>query len=147
MTWSYDHNLILEKDQVRWLVGDTDSTDQLAQNEEITFALNEAGSVYGAAALVCEAIATKYAREADLKEVGDLKLRYQERVSNFRALAERLRTSGTRTNSRIYAGGISVADKRIDEANTDRVPPRFRRDLHETTHPDGATYLTDEQDV
>lgn len=34
------------------------------------------------------------------------------------------------TSGKLYAGGISVSDKQIKEANTNRVKPRFGRGMH-----------------
>ena len=54
MTWTYNLALTADKDKVRLLVEDTDTDDQLAQDEEINFLLIEAGgSIYRAAAAIC----------------------------------------------------------------------------------------------
>lgn len=154
MTWTYDsEDLSFDLYKVRWLVGDTNTSDQLVTDEEIEFALTEQGSIYAAGAMVCDTIAAQFAREADQKEVGDLKLRYIKRGEEYTRLADRLRasvsTSGSGGGVSIYAGGISVADKNVDEGNTDRVPPKFTRNLHmnDSLATDTSGYLTAEQEV
>ena len=72
MAWSYDPT-DLDKDTasgrlntVRLLVGDTDTSDQQAQNEEITFALSETNNnVYYAASWVARTVASQYARKVN----------------------------------------------------------------------------------
>ncbi len=68
MTWTYGGDPSNStRDAVRWLVGDTDTTDQQVTDEEITFALSTASSnVHGAASQVCKGIAAKFARRASI---------------------------------------------------------------------------------
>lgn len=53
------------KDQVRFLIGDTNSNDQQLQDEEIDFTLTIRSSIWGAPAVCCESIASSASREAD----------------------------------------------------------------------------------
>ena len=69
MAWSYDSNLSANKDKVRFLVQDTDTNDQLIQNEEINFALSETGNLYRAAAMVARSIALQLGRQLTLFRV------------------------------------------------------------------------------
>jgi len=87
--------------QVRFLVGDTVQTAFSMTDAEVQFALNSSKSSDGtfryreAAATICEAISTKYAREATKsKSVGDLKITsdYTTAAKDFLDLADRLRT-------------------------------------------------------
>ena len=54
MTWTYtgDPN-VSDRDKIRFLIGDTDTNDQLVNDEEIEWALTEAGSIYQAAHDLC----------------------------------------------------------------------------------------------
>ena len=47
MTWSFDDSALAssKKDQVRLMIGDTDTTDQLVSNEAIEFYLTARGGV------------------------------------------------------------------------------------------------------
>lgn len=91
MTWTYVDPNNNARDKVRFLIGDTDTTDQLVSDEEIAYLLSETGnSVYLAAHDACYAISSKFARMATSKSVGDLSLSFANRAEQFAALAERL---------------------------------------------------------
>lgn len=138
MTWSYSGNPSnSDLDQVRFLIGDTDTTDQLVTDEEATWALSE-GSVYNAAAELCDAIAAKFSRKVD-KSVGDLRLSYSKLSEQYSKKSKQLRSRGAFGGIAAYAGGISVSDKETAESNTDRVSPSITRDMDDydkSTDPD-----------
>lgn len=91
MTFTYTGDpSVSDRDKVRFLIGDTDSTDPLVNDEEIEWALGEAGSIYQAAHDLCTVIASKFARMATSKSVGDLSLSYQDRAETYHRLAERM---------------------------------------------------------
>lgn len=94
MTWSYSGDPSQsELDQVRFVIGDTDSGDQLLSDEEILWLISARGSASLGAPYAAEAIAAKLARESDSsKSVGDLSLSQSlsARSQKFYALADRL---------------------------------------------------------
>ena len=92
MTWSYSGNpASSEKDAVRFLIGDTDTTDQLLSDAEINYVIAESGgSIYQAAHDACYAIAGKFSRMASSKSVGDMSISYADRAQAFFALANEL---------------------------------------------------------
>lgn len=92
MAWTYTGDPAhSDRDRVRFLIGDTDTNDQLLNDAEIDWIFTEAGeSFYQAAHDACHAIASKFARMATSKSVGDLSLSYQDRSQSFYALADRL---------------------------------------------------------
>jgi hypothetical protein len=89
VTWTYDVSQLATSDlmKVRNLVGDTNTTDPLQQDEEINFALTERGTVYGAAAMVCRTLAAKFARDSDVASQ-DMRTSLSQRSSNFLRLAK-----------------------------------------------------------
>jgi hypothetical protein len=92
VTWTYtgDPN-VSDRDKVRFLIGDTDTTDQLLSDEEIAWALdNTDDSIYQAAHDLCVSLAAKFARLATSKSVGDLSLSYSDRSMAFYSLADRI---------------------------------------------------------
>lgn len=128
MSWNYsgspgDSDL----DAVRFLIGDTDTDDQLVSDEEITWALTQ-GSVYNAAAICARSIAAVYSRLAD-KAVDDLQIKYSQKSAQYFKLADSLESKDSHKALGVYAGGISVADKESIESNTDRVSPSFKRGM------------------
>lgn len=137
MAWSYDAS-DLDKttasgrlNTVRLLVGDTNTADQQAQNEEIAFALSETNdNVYYAAAWIAKTIASQYARKVDTSLDGALSAKYSDLSKNYRTLSENLEYQGKKAGAvvGVVAGGISKTDITTVRANTDRVEGSFRRD-------------------
>ena len=97
MTWTYGGDPSAnDRDAVRFLSGDTDTSNQQVSDEEIAFLLTESNdNVYLSAAGVCDAAAARVSAKADeSKSVGDLSLStsyanqaatFQERALNLRA--------------------------------------------------------------
>ena len=130
MTWSYTNPSASDKDAVRYLVGDTDTTDQQTTDEEITWVLTEESNIYLAGARVAKAISATYARKAD-KSVGDLRISFKSTKEHYEALAANLEARGATRAAAPYAGGISKTDKETVEEDTDRVEPAFEIGVHD----------------
>lgn len=134
MTWTYSGDPATSaRDSIRFLVGDTDTNDQLISDEEIAWTNEQvAGSatattdLYTAAYRVMVAIASKFSRLAN-QSMGDMRVDLAQKADNARTQAEQLRQLAQRENLTPvpYAGGISVADKNVDRADSDRVGPFF----------------------
>mgnify|MGYP001553039507 CR=1 FL=1 len=116
-----------ETDEVRFLIGDTDTSNEILTDAEIDYTINDKGSVSAAAVACAEAIAAQYAKKAD-KSVGDLKISYSKLYDTYIKLANRLKQKASLKLGKPYAGGISIEDKESVEEDTDRVQPRFERD-------------------
>lgn len=129
MSWSYNTAFPTDRDKVRFLIGDTDSTAQQLSNEEINGALDLEANLYMAAAMCARALEGKYAREAD-KWVGDLKVLASQKSERYAELASRLEKK-KRTHQVPFAGGISVAGKDALLADTDWPPTSFTRGMHD----------------
>lgn len=136
MTWSYSGDPSTSAlNAIRFLTGDTDTNDQLINDEEIAWTNNQVtGSDTATTALyevsyrVMIAIASKFSRLAD-QAVGDLKVDMFQKATNAREQAALLKQQALREGNTPtpYAGGISVSDKEIDEENSDIVQPYFSR--------------------
>ena len=99
--WSYTGNPSARPiDKVRFLCGDTDTSNQLIMDPEIDFLLSEWNNdAYISAAFACEAIAGKYSAKSDYsRSVGDLSIstQYGASAKTFLDRAARLRTSAAR---------------------------------------------------
>jgi len=127
MTWTYNVTQLDtdETYQVRLLCGDTDTNDQLIQDEEIDWLITQHGGVYFAAAAACEAIAAEFSKDADQK-TGKIATWLTKRVDKYLEMAARLRKVAARTGGRGYAGGISIDDKATQADDPDRVVPSFK---------------------
>lgn len=123
MTWSYTGNPAdSEKDAVRFLIGDTDTTDQLLSDEEINYVITEAGdSRYQAAHDAAYAIASKFSRMAQSKSVGDLSISYADRAQAYFALANELLELGARRDVPTPwvspSNMVRAADKTVPPSN------------------------------
>ena len=136
MTWTYGGDPSASAlAAIRFLTGDTDTNDQLINDEEIAWTNNQVtGSDTATTALyevsyrVMVAIASKFSRLAD-QSVGDLKVDMFQKATNDREQAALLKQQALREGNTPtpYAGGISVSDKEIDEDNSDIVQPYFSR--------------------
>lgn len=95
MTFTYIDPSSGNRDKVRFLIGDTDSTDSHLQDEEISYLLTTwNNNVYDAAIAGAELIAGQYAHKTNYsRSVGDLSISesYGTSAGEFRALADRLR--------------------------------------------------------
>jgi hypothetical protein len=112
MSWSYDGDPTGDrKDEVRFMVGDTDATEELVSDEEITFVLGQYPPdtdkpAWLASAHVADSIAAKFARRAD-RSIGPLSL-----AASLRALHA---TNGHTTSG---MGGIRPAAPRLGGGGT-----------------------------
>jgi hypothetical protein len=132
MPFSYSGNPASSaKDQVRFLIGDTDKCDVLLQDGEINWLLTQYNNTpMNAAIRACETIISKFSRQAD-EAVGQVKISFSQRAKSYQTTLTILRSRLAMEDCRPYAGGISIADKMIVAMNTDRVRPDFTRHMME----------------
>lgn len=153
MSWSYsatDLNTTTASgrlNSVRLLIGDTDTTDQLVQNEEINFGLSQANdNIYYAAAWVCRAIAAKFSRLVDTTLDGALSAKYSSKAKQYQQLASQVEAQGKKTSGKalgVFAGGISNSDMSVANQDSDRVIPAFAINQFDNVEA-GDGYLPDE---
>jgi hypothetical protein len=126
-----------DRDAVRLLIGDTDTDDELFQDDEIAFFLAErADDVYLAAADACDAAARKFARAYDFTTDGQSFHRSQMSKA-YLALAKdlRLRAAGGLTTlvpTRVDGYSDDVAADEVQTATR----PAGRRGYYRVGLPD-----------
>jgi hypothetical protein len=127
MTWTYLNGdpATSDRNKVRFLVGDTDEDDQLLQDEEIDWLLTTQSDPDQAAVLAAEAIAAKFAREADTTNEG-LSISKSQRSKSYRDLVKVL-ASRVSTRAEISVGGLVISEKEALDDDTDAVQPAFTR--------------------
>lgn len=138
MSWSYDEtDLDTETstgrlNSVRFLVGDTITTDQQVQDEEIQFALVQTGNnTYNAASFVANTIASKYSRLVTTELDGVLKSEYGGLSKNYKTLANSLKSLGQKFSGSslgVASGGLLISAINTVRENTNRVPSSFTMD-------------------
>jgi hypothetical protein len=95
MAWTYGGDPAANsRDEVRFLLGDTDTNDQLVSDAEVAWAIAETDSLHGAAAQLADGLSAKYARYPDEK-TGQQEEKSSQRAAGFAALAKRLRAAIT----------------------------------------------------
>lgn len=112
MTWEYAAPGTSDKDTVRFLIQDTDQTDQIVQDEEIQYVIDTWKDVHGTleyvAAVLADTIAARYAREASYSadgvsvSLGQVAQQYRELAIALRAQHNSLLVGGSPD-----VGGIS----------------------------------------
>ena len=129
MTWTYSGNPDTDAKQVRLLVGDTNSQDQLLNNTEIEFVLSQTADIYAAAADCCDIIIGKLARDVDRNDIGMSATRSQQ-IQHYTDLRDSLRKRAN-TNAGVYAGGLSQDEKNSDARDPDLPQPAFKRGMND----------------
>ena len=127
MTWTYDPALLATTPlyQVRWLIGDTLPRDPQLQDEELSWALTQRTSIYGAAADACNALAARLSREADATQ-GPAHTLYSSRARSYRAQAGTFEVKAMARSAGLpYGGQMSVSDYELMAQNPDRIGGMF----------------------
>jgi uncharacterized protein YycO len=118
------------RNYVRFLLNDTDSTDALFSDEELTYVINEwSGDAYDAARECAEILIARFARLADStsKSVGDISVSesYSSKITHYKELANSLFQRKMRKSPPspwVKADAIkSTDDKTTTDYNTDFV--------------------------
>lgn len=117
-----------DKDHVRFILQDTNSTFPLLQDEEINFLITQEGDVFQAAAIGAERIAAFFARRTDIK-IGDYSESAAKYFEHYTKLAKKLKADAMRRLVVPYVGGLSKDEKETDEQDQDLVQPIFKKDL------------------
>ena len=115
-------------DTVRFEVDDRDTANAVLSDEEIQYLIDSNSHILLACAAAADAIGAKYASEVSSKQVGDLRLDYGPGGvgGSYGLLAKSLRLRAVRkAGSKVYAGGLSKAEKITVAKDTDRVLPVF----------------------
>lgn len=140
MTWTYllSDLATSEKDQIRLEIGDTDTNNQLLQDEEIAQAILVERNFWCAAARCCEMISRVFLAKFDVKLGRNMEITYSKAAAQYQAMAVafRRKSLGTRVP---WVGGMSVADKQTYSQNTDIVGAAFTRTMGENPWTGGYT--------
>ena len=138
MSFSYDPTGASPIDRVRLLLGDTDGSAPDLQNEEIRFYCTLAGAtvdgpmgaLFRAALLAATALVGRYAAVVDFSATthGTPNFKVGDRYTHYQSIAGSMQNLLARSPLVPYAGGLSIADKQVQDQHTDRVRPFFNRE-------------------
>lgn len=148
-------------DSVRFLIGDTDTTDQQILDGEIIGLLCQnsnqstnafttppvsvsnfptAGVIYNpyeAAITACTTLAAKYSRLAGSMSVGDLSISKGNIAQAYRDMIPVIRAQAMRQFTPIpYGAGMLISEEDMDKSNDDLRPPQFEVGMDD--NPDGS---------
>ena len=135
LEFSYDDNLLVsstnitatQRNQVRLLIGDVNSTDRLFTDDEISFFVDQEANIYGAASVAAMSLQFRYSGQAD-KKVGDLSISLSQKSNSYRDLAKDYKAkSEDKGAPQIFMGGATISGKNTDRSNTDLVQPAFNK--------------------
>lgn len=118
----------IDKETVRTLLGDTDSTDYILTEAQIYFFLLTSDGVYSAAARGARAIQSKFSRLADTV-IEDVSVYYSQLAKNYGDLTEDLKRQAEEESSEIVSPeitGISISAMDTVEEDGDRVDSLFK---------------------
>jgi hypothetical protein len=126
MTWTYVGPATADRDKVRFLIQDVDTTRQLMSDEEIAWLITEWSDVYEVAANAAEILSAKFAGKADYsKSVGDLSLNetFSSQSQGYKELAKTIRANRHRKYAVTWVANAealkSTSDRSVDTYNTD----------------------------
>ena len=126
MTFTYVGPATSDRDKVRFLIQDTDSTNPHITDEEILWLLAEWADPYDAAANAADVLAGRFAHKSNYsKSVGDLSLseNFADQCAHFQELARNLRLNRMRRFAPAWIANTealkSTADRVVETHNTD----------------------------
>lgn len=113
---------------IRLLVGDTDASNYLFTDNQITTLTASFNSSTLAAATVADALAAKFSRSVTFSVEG-LSIQNSQKAANYRALAQRLRAQAVLTDDGALGAsvlGTSKSEMDAVDDDPDRPPSRFK---------------------
>ena len=126
MTWSFSESLSTNLDKVRLKLGDTDTNDQILQNETINALLTEHNNDITLTAIsCCRAIIAKYNRTIDRSAAG-MSANRSIIVENYRQLLTDLLRADRGNSGAVYNGSFSRDRKETIEDDSDFITPFSR---------------------
>jgi len=128
--WSYEADLPTDKDKVRLLIGDTDTSDKLLSDSEVEYFITTHGSLNRAASEACRAIAAMFARQMS-RSVGGLQADFSAKHRQYLSMAENLDANQQLDPVSPFVSGYSKAAKAIDFADDDRENLAARKGIHD----------------
>lgn len=137
MTFTYVPDFTTDRDRIRRLIGDVDSTNPLFSDEELGWFVTLEGSYLRAAAAACEALAAAGSGESDFTIGGKIAQRASQAPVMWAKRAREFRIRANRGSIVPYAGGISRSDMVLHRSNADT--PVLPIHEHQDTEP-GTEY-------
>jgi len=131
MTWTYSGDPSdSTRDAVRFLVGDTDTTDQLITDEEIDYIVTTHGTLNRSSSEAARSIAAKFARLMN-RSIGGLSADFSQKYTHYMELADALLTNEEAFPVAPFISGFSRTAKETRELDSDRESTFSRKGVHD----------------
>lgn len=132
MSWSYSGDPeASKKDEVRFLIGDTDQSEPLLLDGEIRYLLRRySESAIQASIQACETIMAKFGRLVD-ETVGSVSMKYSQRIAGYAQMRDELRQRLAIEDCTPFAGGIKKTQVKMTDLDPNRVKPDFTKHMME----------------
>jgi hypothetical protein len=111
-------------DELRLLIGDTDTTDELLSDAEVDFFLADDGSAIWGAVRACTAVAAKFARKVTSTS-GRVSKQLSDLMQHYLDLARRLEQRAEEKSTGLVFTALTRSDKQIDREDADLIQPQF----------------------
>jgi len=130
MTCTYSGNPAdSDLDAVRFLLQDTDCSNNIFEDEEIAWTLTEEANIYTAAACLLDNAINNSSGSLSSKKVGDLSLAFK--LDETRKRINDLRAKGRVKYEIPKVPAQDRDEKRTHRENVDNVPPFITREIHD----------------
>ena len=131
MTWTYSGDpSSSDLDAVRFIIGDTDTNDQLLTNAEINYMITYHGTLLRACSESALAIAAKFARLMS-RSIGGLSADFSVKYQQYMDLADDLHHRDILRPVRPFISGYKRSEKESVEMDTDRESTISRKGIHD----------------
>lgn len=131
MAWNYSGDPSAStRDAVRFLIGDTDTNDQLLNDDEVTYFITTHGTTNRAASEAARAVAAKYARLMD-RSIGALSANFSAKYQQYLELARDLLLKEETEPVSPFISGYKKDQKETYMDDTNREPIFGRKGVHD----------------
>ena len=131
MSWSYSGDPNQSKrDAVRFVIGDTDTNDQLISDEEVDYLVTLHGTLNRSASECCRAIAAKFARNMN-RSIGGLSADFSAKYRQYMELANSLMSKEELEPVGPFISGYKRSEKESRELDNDRETTFGRKGIHD----------------
>ena len=114
---------------IRFYIDDKVEATAKFNDAEINYAYAQEGSILGAAAMLCEQLAAKYAESALSRSMGPMRIDLTNLAKSYEIKATKFRNRAQAYGAP-FAGNISKSGEETYEADTDIKQPIFEKDMH-----------------
>lgn len=131
MAWTYSGDPASSaRDAVRFAIGDTDTSDQLLNDAEISYITTEYGESWYAFSQAALAVAGKFSRLMS-RSIGGLSADFGVKYQHYLELSDKLKASGASLPASPYGSGWKLSEHDVIDSDSDRTPTFASKGVHD----------------